>query len=325
VKIDSNRLIQGYITSPAIDFKLIGYTIGTDPSFFPSPADVTIGTTGSWAAVDLSSQVDSDADGAILFLTGDAKRYGIREVGSSYSTTSLTTPVKGNTMYLVGLDGNKEFETYLEGATNIYLVGQTKGSVVYYANDLAATDPVTGVWTSLDADTFGVDTTANGVLLHAEVANESDIGFRHADSTDNWNKKLPAGSHVQAAVGINGSNLWDEYMEDLGTDISIAGYTRLVRLDVHADLDLLIRQADGAVRATLYTDSANTGNIIGTEWQTYTATLPFSAYTTVDNTDYLEIDFFVESTLNDSQESVSVEFRIDDPGLDQADQMAVLP
>ena len=67
VKIDSNRLIQGHITSPIIDFKLIGYTIGADPSFFASRTDVTIGTTGSWAAIDLSSQVDSDADGAILF------------------------------------------------------------------------------------------------------------------------------------------------------------------------------------------------------------------------------------------------------------------
>ena len=325
VKIDSNRLIQGHITHLAIDFKLIGYTIGTDPSFFSSPADITIGTTGSWAAVDLSSRVDSDADGAILFLTGDAQRYGIREVGSSYSTTSLRTPVKGNTMYLVGLDGNKQFETYLESAANIYLVGQTKGSVVYYSDDLAATDPVTGVWVSLDADTFGVDTTANGLLLHAEVANNSDIGFRHADSTDNWSKKLPAGSHVQAGVGINSGNLWDEYMEDLGTDISIAGYTRLVRLDVHADMDLLIRQSNGAVRATLATDSANSGNINSTDWQTYTATLPFSLYTTVDETDYLEIDLFVESTLNDSQESVSVEFRIDDRHLAQADQMAVLP
>ena len=219
----------------------------------------------------------------------------------------------------------KQFETYLDSATNIYLVGQTKGSVVYYADDLAATAPVTGVWASLDADTFGVDTTANGLLLHAEVANESDIGFRHGDSTDNWNKGLPAGSHVQAGVGINSGNLWGEYVEDLGTDISIAGYTRLVRLDVHADLDLLIRQTDGTVRATLATDSANTINIAGTEWQTYTATLPFSSYTTVDNTDYLEIDLFVESTLNDSQESVSVEFRIDDPDLAQADQMAVLP
>ena len=107
VKIDSNRLIQGHITSPIIDFKLIGYTIGADPSFFASRTDVTIGTTGSWAAIDLSSQVDSDADGAILFITGDARQYGIREVGSSYSNTSLRTPARGNTMYLVGLDGTK--------------------------------------------------------------------------------------------------------------------------------------------------------------------------------------------------------------------------
>ena len=98
-----------------------------------------------------------------------------------------------------------------------------------------------------------------------------------------------------------------------------------MQMDVHGDLDLLIRQADGTVRTTLYTDSANTSNITGTDWETYTATLPFSAYTTVDNTDYLEIDLFAESTLNNSQESVTIEIRIDDPDLAQTDQMAVLP
>ena len=148
VKIDSNRLIQGHITRPAIDFQLIGYTIGADPSFFASPADVTIGATGSWATVDLTSQVESDADGAILFVTADSKQYGIREVGSSYSTTSLKIPVRGTTMYLVGLDDNKQFEAWLESGTSIYLVGQTKGAVVYYSNDVAAIDPVTGVWAS---------------------------------------------------------------------------------------------------------------------------------------------------------------------------------
>ena len=114
-------------------------------------------------------------------------------------------------------------------------------------------------------------------------------------------------------------------MEDTGTDVSIAGYTRLVRLDVHANLDLLIRQANGTVRATLATNSANTGNINSTDWQTYTATIPFSAYTRVESTDYLEIDLFIESTLNDSQESVLVQFRIDDPDLAQTDQASVLP
>jgi len=197
--------------------------------------------------------------------------------------------------------------------------------VVYYTDDLAATDTVTGVWSTLDADTFGVDTVANGLFLHAEVANESDMGFRHGNSTDDWNKRLPAGSHVQAAVGLNDANLWYQHMGDQTTNVFIAAYTRYLRLDVHADLDLLIRQADGTVRATLYTDSANTSNITGTEWQTYTATLPFSAYTRVDITDYLEIDLYVQSTLNDSQETVTVEFRIDDPNLAQADQASVKP
>ena len=325
VEIDENGLIQGHIDSNNVDFKLIGYTIGVDPAYFPIPPDITPTTFDAWTVVDLSSQVDSDADGAILFLIGDAQRYGIREMSSTDSNTSLRTPVKGNTMYLVGLDANKQFRAYLESASNLYLVGQTKGSVVYYDNDLAATDTATGVWTTLDADTFGVDTVANGLLLHAEVANESDMGFRHGNSTDDWNKRLPAGSHVQAGVGLNSANLWYQYMGDQTTDVFIAGYTRYRRLDVHADLDLLIRQADGTVRTTLYTDSANTSNITGTDWKTYTATLPFSAYTREDDTDYLEIDLFVESTLNDSAESVTVEFRIDDPLLAPADQMAVLP
>ena len=99
VKIDSDELIQGYITSTDIDFKLLGYTIGADPAFFAAPAEITPGTIQTWVTVDLSSLVDSDADGVILFITGDGKQYGIREMDSSYSTTNLKTPPKGNAMY----------------------------------------------------------------------------------------------------------------------------------------------------------------------------------------------------------------------------------
>lgn len=37
VKVDSNLLIQGYIENTGIDFKLQGYTLGSDPSFFNIP------------------------------------------------------------------------------------------------------------------------------------------------------------------------------------------------------------------------------------------------------------------------------------------------
>ncbi len=43
----------------------------------------------------------------------------------------------------------------------------------------------------------------------------------------------------------------------------------------------------------------------------------------VDSTDYLEIDLFAEATSNSSEESVSVDFRIDDPNLALAEQTRV--
>ena len=70
---------------------------------------------------------------------------------------------------------------------------------------------------------------------------------------------------------------------------------------------------------------ANTSNITDTDWQTFTATFSFDEYTVVDNTDYFEIDLFAHATTNLSGENVTVEFRIDDPDLAQADQAWVLP
>ena len=78
---------------------------------------------------------------------------------------------------------------------------------------------------------------------------------------------------------------------------------------------MIIRKADGTIRTTLLTDVANTANITSTDWQTFTVTFAMPQYTVVDQTDYLEIDLFADATLNLSGESVSVEFRIDDPTL----------
>ena len=92
VKVDSDLLIQGFTNNTDIAFKLLGYTIGPDPSYFSAPPDVTPGTKDSWTTVDVSSHVDADADGVILLVAGDAKKYGIRELGSSFSNTSMKLP-----------------------------------------------------------------------------------------------------------------------------------------------------------------------------------------------------------------------------------------
>ena len=333
VKIDSGRLVQGYIENVDIDFKLLGYTIGSDPAYFNVPSDITPGDTGAWTAVDLSGVVDSDSDGVILLIDNvenAARNYGVRETGSSFSTIDRKLGPYENTMYLVGIDGSDQFDIYIENSNiKVYLVGQTKGSVVYYTDDVAVADPTLGSWQQLDADTDvspAVSSDAVGLILWAE---NTDTGvdyrasFRQGGSSDDWNGDIQRNTHLQAAVGISNANTWDELLENGAINISVAGYTRLVRLDIHADIDIVIRDSSGAVRATLATDMANSSNIAGSAWQTLTAAYSFSEYTVVDGTDYLEIDLFADSTANTSGESVSVDFRIDDNTLPAADQTRI--
>ena len=326
VKVDSNRLLQGYIENVQIDFKLLGYTQGSDPAFFANPPDITPGTTGAWTPVDVSAYVDADADGVVLLVDSISSSnldYAIREVGSSFNTPRRLEGFT-STMWLVGLDGADQFEAYIQGSNvKIYLVGQTKGSVVYYTNDIAVTDPTTGSWQEIDADTYSVPAAANGLIFRIDNSNSNrrKIGLRHGDSTDDWNADMGGITLLEAAAGLRDDNVWDEYMQATSVNVSIAAYTRLGRMDVHADMDVLIRKADGTIRTTFASNVANTANITDTAWQSFTGTYAFPGYTVVDQTDYLEIDLFAEATSNSTWESVSVDFRIDDGSLPAANQM----
>jgi len=330
VKIDSNRRIQGFIEHTDLDFKLLGYTVGSDPSYFTTPPDVLPKKpTGVWMTVDVSNYVDADADGVILLVDSESNTdrvYAIREASSTFSTSTQKITKYGNTMYLVGLNSAKHFEAFVEHSKiNMYLVGQTKGSVINYSTDILVVDPILDSWSLVNADSYGITNAANGLILRAENTSggAGKISFRHGDNTtDDWSGDIQGADHIQAAIGLRDDNRWYEYMEVSGLNVFIAGYTRLIRMDVHADIDVVIRKSTGNVRATLLTNAANTANITGTDWQTFTVTVAFPAYTVVDQTDYLEIDLFAETTNNISAETVSVEFRIDDPALSPlADQM----
>ena len=154
VKVDGSLLIQGYIENTKVDFKLLGYTLGTDPSYFATPPDVTPSTTTAWTTVDVSSHVDAATDGVVLYIdsvTTTVQAYGVREVGSTDSTTNRGLEGYGSTMYLVGIDGSDHLEAYIQSAAvKVYLVAQTKGSVVYYTDDVLATYPAPGKsWTEM--------------------------------------------------------------------------------------------------------------------------------------------------------------------------------
>ncbi len=231
VEVDSNRFIQGYIENTGHDFKLVGYTHGPDPSYFVTPPDITP-ASGAWTPVDVSGYVDADARGVILFISSifasDAD-YAIREVSSSFSATNWELEEYGNTVYLVGIDGSDQFDAYIQNSSvKIYLVGQTKTSVVY-VDDIAVSDPPLGSWQELDADDYAIPAPAEGLIfrvVNTDITNDRMLGLRHGDSSDNWNKDIGNTSHFQAGIGIRADNVWDEYLEASSVDVFITAYTR---------------------------------------------------------------------------------------------------
>jgi hypothetical protein len=85
---------------------------------------------------------------------------------------------------------------------------------------------------------------------------------------------------------------------------------------VHGDVDILIRTSSGSVRQTIATDVANSGNL-GGSWSTLSGTYSWSNYTVVDQTDYLEIDYYMHVT---SAGGGTAYLRIDDNTLALANQ-----
>jgi len=90
----------------------------------------------------------------------------------------------------------------------------------------------------------------------------------------------------------------------------------------HGDVDVLIRKSDNTLRMTIATDVANSPSLtLVNTWQTLTGTYDWAAYAVVDQTDYLEVAYYIEVTT--AQNSKSVYLRIDDNSLALADQTKI--
>ena len=85
----------------------------------------------------------------------------------------------------------------------------------------------------------------------------------------------------------------------------------------YANLNILIRKSDNTVRTTIATNAAGSVNLTTTP-STITGAYSWPGYTVVDQTDYLEIDYYVQVTTAAS--GVNAYLRIDDPSLGIVDQ-----
>jgi hypothetical protein len=89
-------------------------------------------------------------------------------------------------------------------------------------------------------------------------------------------------------------------------------------------INIVIRRADGSIRQTIANDVANANLTDYYSWETVSATYNFPGYNVVDDSDYLEIDYYARSSGSGPQTMNShIRLRIDDDTLDKSDQTRI--
>ena len=159
-------------------------------------------------------------------------------------------------------------------------------------------------------------TSAQALYTHQETTTIGGtgynlLGFSSADA---------AGTTLQASAGTTGRKLMGKFVWQLTgvSSIPASTWTSYYRaygessVAAHGDVDISIRMSNDTARTTIATNVADSG-AIGTTWSTVSGTYSWSAYTIVDQTDYLEIDCYIEVTTLSTDASVYL--RIDDSAL----------
>jgi len=216
-----------------------------------------------------------------------------------------------------------QYERFREASTTLpynpsgYSVGGSTSRISGSVSDLASDNGVYMIFRSYASATVG-----QALYAHQETTTIGGATYRlqKLDSADT------AGIFISVSGASVGRKLVDKFAYPLTGVSSIPAstwtiYYRVIKsnpaLAAHCDLDILVRQANGAVRATIATDVADSGAIT-TSWSTLSGAYSWSAYTVVDQTDYLEIDYYIHVTGSSPAKTASL--RIDDSTLAIADQ-----
>ena len=156
-------------------------------------------------------------------------------------------------------------------------------------------------------------TTIGGTTYYLSKSNSSDsTGISLSNSISSTGRKL-FGRFVYSLSGVSSipASTWTVFYR---TWVSGAGST------CHDDVDIMVRQSDGTIRTTIATGVADSASLITTQ-QTLSGTYSFSTYTVANQTDYLEVDYYVHVTTRASRTAY---LRIDDNTLGIALQTRVV-
>ena len=220
-----------------------------------------------------------------------------------------------------------QYERFMEASTTLplpynpsgYTVGGSTSWISGSVSDLTSDN---GVYMFLRS----YASATAGLTLHAHQETITICGSTYyllkLSSAD------AAGTTFSADAGTLGRKIMGKFIYPLTGVSSIPAsnwmiYYRAsqghINVESHCGVDILVRMSNGTTRSTIATDVANSGTLTATtSWVTLSGAYSWATYTVVDQTDYLEIDYYREVTV--VKATYLVNLRIDDNTLAVADQ-----
>jgi hypothetical protein len=241
------------------------------PTYYPSSYNIVTGTYSS-GSVPASVQ------------TADTEYFVTTSAGTASSTTSYNPSgcnLLGNT-------------TFASGSTSDLV---SNNAVYMTLRSYAGASSAQTIYFHQETMTIG---GSSYYLLRLSSADAAGTTLS-ADAGSTVGRKL-MGKLVYQLAGVSSipASTWTIYYR---------AYKGHNNNEAHGDVDILVRMANGTVRSTVATHVANSGALT-TLPSTVSGTYSWASYTVVDQTDYVEIDYYIEVTAVKS--GYFVYLRIDD-------------
>lgn len=220
IGVDGSGIFEAYCESSNLTVYLVGY-FTTEATFNTNATDKSLGTTGAWTDVDISSDTGgATAVAAIIEAEGTNTTQEVLFRKNGSTDTHVYDPIDSHTWLIVGVDGSEIYECYTGGlAGDHYLVGYITTDITMHTNRTDVTPTGDGAYEDLTA----LPTGSNGGI-YLLLAGGNKVNVRKNGSSDDWYYKPGGHSYAWVAVEADASRIVEGICEGAGGEIYEAGY-----------------------------------------------------------------------------------------------------
>lgn len=221
VGLDSNDICELYTSDTTNGkFYLEAYADGNDEVFLTNGQDVSLGSTGSWTDIDISSYTTGTAIAAGIELdsTGNYRTSGLRMNGSTDDRVKYWS---NHGFQMVGVDANEIFEGQIDNTEmDFYLTCYWTDAGSWNTNATDNSMTSTGSWADLSAAPAGSLGTAFEIYMASDAQYRFDLR-PNGSSVQDWEKCCRRSFIL---TELDGSQLAEGIIENTAVDFYELGY-----------------------------------------------------------------------------------------------------